>query len=147
MPIKIPTFEEFSQYDGAHCRKLWLEVGDNWICPACNRNKFQIFRWTTRFPHKPNPFKGWMAGLNSHHDHSLDFRVTGARFPDTIICDQCNIVEGGVKRRLKIPEDFSFSPQEMALFIAATPHGNHKIDYDLARSIFQQTYTPYIRFF
>lgn len=42
-----------------------------------------------------------------------------------------------LKRKLKLPKDFSFSPQEIAMFITATPHGTHKIDFERALGVFQ----------
>lgn len=137
MNIKVPTYEEFYNYTGLHCHKLWAEVGDAFVCPSCNRNKYQILRWTTRFPNKPNAFKGWVAVLHRHHDHSK--RLMGSnseRFPQTVICDQCNSSDGVVKRKLKLPKDFSFSPQEIGCFVKATAHGKHEIDYEIAQAIY-----------
>lgn len=79
----------------------------------------------------------WVAALHNHHDHSADYMDIGTyRFPATLICGQCNSADGTVKRKLKLPKDFSFPPQEMREFIKATPHGKHEIDYERARSIF-----------
>ncbi|PWD57737.1 hypothetical protein DF211_20550 [Pectobacterium parmentieri] len=58
------------------------------------------------------------------------------RFPETLICGQCNSVDGTVKRMLKLPKHFSFSPQEMQIFIKAVPHGKHEIDYERAFELF-----------
>jgi hypothetical protein len=137
MDIKIPPLEIFFKYKGAHCRNLWAEVGDGWICPACGRNKFQIMRWTTRFPGKLGAFKDWIALLHRHHDHSQGFMSRNrGRFPETVICDQCNSSDGAVKRKFKLPSEFSFSPREIAEFISATPHGKHKIDFDRALRVY-----------
>jgi hypothetical protein len=137
MNIKIPTLEEFYSYTGLHCHQLWKQVGEHYICPACKRNKFQILRWATRFPNKPAAFKDWVAVLHRHHDHSQGImRKNQARFPDAIICDQCNSSDGAVKRKLKLHKEFSFSPEELGLFIKATPHGKHEIDYEIARAIY-----------
>jgi hypothetical protein len=139
MSIKEPTYEEFQNYTDLHCHRLWAEVGENYICPACKRNKFQILRWTARFPNKPHAFKDWVAVLHRHHDHSNEFvsRNSG-RFQETVICDQCNSSDGVVKRKLKLPKDFSFSPDEIACFIKATPHGKHKIDFEKAKVIYAE---------
>lgn len=138
MSIRIPTLEEFHVYTGAHCFRLWEQVGPHWICPGCGRNKFQILRWTTRFPRSPNSFKDWMAGLHGHHDHSVPTMSNGIpRFPETIICDQCNAADGAAKRKLKLPTNFSFSPTEISAFVVPTPHGKHQINYEMANAIYQ----------
>ena len=107
MSNKVPTYEEFYSYTGLHCHLLWAEVGDAYVCPSCNRNKYQILRWTTRFPDKPNPFKGWVAGLHRHHDHSQgSMSRNSGRFPETVICDQCNSSDGTVKKKTKTARKF-----------------------------------------
>ncbi|ATY34961.1 hypothetical protein CVN68_22655 (plasmid) [Sphingomonas psychrotolerans] len=78
-----------------------------------------------------------MAGLHEHHDHARSWTGVGtARFLPTVLCDQCNTADGAAKRRLKLPENFSFSPSEIGRFVASTPHGKHQIDYDLAAEIY-----------
>lgn len=79
----------------------------------------------------------WVAALHKHHDHSIGICEIGQRrFSENLICGQCNSTEGVVKRKLKLPPKFSFSPQEMRTFIQATPHANHTIDYELALSLY-----------
>lgn len=137
MTRRIPTQQEFLAYTGAHTHRLWAEVGPNWICPACFRNKFQILRWTTRFPRSPNAFQDWMAPLHKHHDHSVELCSSGnPRFPQTVICDQCNAADGAAKRKLKLPKNFSFSPAEISSFVISTPHDKHTINYEIANSIY-----------
>ena len=137
MKNKTPTFEDYRNHTGLHYHRLWKTTGDNWICPGCGRSKFQIMRWTLRFPNTPAAFMDWGAALHKHHDHSTDYRCLGvSRFPETLICDQCYSADGIVKRVLKLPNDFSFSPQEMRMFIEAPPHGNHKINYERALDLF-----------
>jgi len=137
MTGRIPTGAEYDAYKGAHCHQVWARVGPHWVCPCCRRNKFQILRWTKRFPGKPNQFYGWMAGIHEHHDHSAgwDF-AKQARFQRIEICDQCNSADGAAKRRLKLPSDFSFAPDEISLFVTAVPHNKHKLNYDIAASIY-----------
>lgn len=136
VPIRIPTAEEFAAYQGAHCHQLWKRVGPDWTCPCCHRSKFQILRWTTRFPRTPQRFDDWIAGLHEHHDHSVGWGSSeNARFPRTIICDQCNAADGAAKRQLKLPANFSFSPHEISRFVTATPHGKHKLNMEVAAAI------------
>lgn len=137
MSRRIPTPQEFFAYDGAHTHRLWADVGPNWVCPACHRSKFQVLRWTTRFPRSPNAFQDWMAPLHKHHDHSAGVLSNRfSRFPETIICDQCNVADGTAKRKLKLPKTFSFSPTEIAVFVVATPHDKHTINYEMAHAIY-----------
>lgn len=140
MTIRVPTWEEFLAYDGAHTKLLWKESGPDWVCPACGRNKFQVLRWTKRFPGSKGAFMGWIAPLHKHHDHGHDWlRSTSspARFPQTLICDQCNAADGVAKRKLGLPSDFSFSPVEISAFVKAQAHGKHTIDYGVARAIYE----------
>lgn len=134
---RIPTIAEFQAYKGAHCHRLWFEVGEHWICQSCRRSKFQILRWTTRLPNSPHRFEDWMAGLHKHHDHSVElYGQEVPRFEQTIICDQCNSADGTAKRKLKLPVNFSFSPHEISSFVIASPHGKHQINYQAAQLIY-----------
>ena len=137
MSPRIPTPQEFLAYDGAHTHRLWVAVGPNWVCPACHRTKFQVLRWTTRFPRSPHAFQDWMAPLHKHHDHSVEFISNRRpRFTETIVCDQCNSADGAAKRKLKLPKNFSFSPLEIAAFVVAAPHDKHTINYEIANAIY-----------
>jgi ssDNA-binding Zn-finger/Zn-ribbon topoisomerase 1 len=152
--IRIPTREDYEAFDGAHCDKLWRELGEGWRCPACDRTKFEVMRWTRRRrrtnsgPNAPYiHFMGWLAAFHRHHDHQGDFdrgimlegewiHSPSRRFEETVICDQCNTVDGFVKRRLGLPADWSYSPEEIRRFVTATPHGNHVVDFVEARRIY-----------
>lgn len=134
---KVPTADDFAAFKGAHCHQLWAEVGPDWICPSCRRSKYQILRWTMRFPRLPNRFEDWMAALHTHHDHARSFDGIGiARFQPTVLCDQCNAADGAAKRRLKLPENFSFSPDEIGKFVSTEPHGKHRIAFEIAERIY-----------
>jgi hypothetical protein len=138
MSVKVPTFEDLKNYTGLHCHRLWAEVGNGYICPSCNRDKYQILRWTLRIPNSPNAFMDWVAVLHKHHDHSQGFTSTKySRFPEAIICDQCNAADGAAKRKLGLPRDFSFSPNEISFFIKVAPHAKHEINFEKARVIYQ----------
>lgn len=135
--VRVPTPEEFAAYKGAHCQQLWARVGPHWTCPSCRRSKFEILRWTMRFPRTAEMFEDWMAALHEHHDHARSWTGVGiVRFQPTVLCDQCNSADGAAKRRLRLPENFSFSPAEIGRFVVSTPHGKHVIDYDLADRIY-----------
>lgn len=135
----IPADEDYRLHDGLHYRHLWQETPDTWKCPSCGRTKYQVMRWAKRFPKSPDSFMGWVAPLHRHHDHSVGYFQPGKpRFPQATICDQCNSCDGAAKRKLNLPSDFSFSPEEISLFIVATPHGKHSINFDVARSVYQR---------
>ena len=72
---------------------------------------------------------GWKAALHGHHDHH-----TPPRFPETIICDQCNDVDRRARRRFgkDLAEGFSFSPEEIRQIVRAAPHGSHELSFQKA---------------
>jgi hypothetical protein len=99
-------------------------------------------RWTKRRP-KPwqgiqESYMGWMAGVHTHHDHGAPVLSGLGRFPDTIICDHCNSADGLLKRDLLLPDDFSFSPEEIRQIVLPTPNGSHRIDHAKARAIYEE---------
>lgn len=134
--IKIPTIEDYLNHTGLHYKKLWNEIGDDWICPACKRSKFQIMHWTKRFPSSKNPFMDWVASLHRHHDHFTNYACGIPRFPQTVICGQCNSADGAAKRGLKLPKTFSFSPNEISQFVSSAPHCKHEISLEIASTIY-----------
>ena len=146
--LPVPTDEDYRSYDGAHTAHKWNERSDAWRCPACKRSKREIMRQTRRrqptTPGNYEYFYGWMAGLHGHHDHGCPQqkpRVNHGdccRFEKTVICDQCNSVDGAAKTKLGLPSNFSFSPEEIGGFISATPHGRHVIDFEAALAIFER---------
>lgn len=142
---KIPTEADFQAYDGHHCHVLYNSLAPGWRCPACGRSPFQILRWTERFPDVPAMRHfGWVVGLHRHHDHAGDGvggRMPGtspfARFPETVVCESCNAADATVKRNLKLPKEFSYSPEEIGAFVEPVPHGWHIINYLQAARIYE----------
>ncbi|WP_432263034.1 hypothetical protein [Cupriavidus sp. TMH.W2] len=136
---RVPTMAEFLAFRGDHCHRLYAQLPQDWCCPGCARTKFQILRWTRKFPGKPHAHMGWAGGYHEHHDHGGDarqFRGRFGRFAPTVICEQCNNADTAAKRTLGLPRDFSFSPTEIRQFVVGSPHGDHLIDYDIARDIY-----------
>jgi hypothetical protein len=106
----------------------------------------------------------WNVSLCEHHDHifdhmriGVDFSIQASevtrnfsfpgrtpdetlrsfvRFPGTIICGNCNAADGSAKKKLGLPEWFSFSPSEIATFVKASPNAPHVIDYQTALAIY-----------
>ncbi|GAA0432289.1 hypothetical protein GCM10009094_41100 [Massilia aurea] len=135
---RIPTQEQIDAFNGAHCRLLYASLGPHWRCPGCRRTKYQAIRWTTLFRNSPNSYQGWACGLAKHHDHG----PRPARFPETVMCEQCNSADGTAKRVLRLPDDFSFSPAEVNRFVLPTPHGWHLIDYLAAQNLYAAVRRP-----
>ncbi|MDW5597309.1 hypothetical protein VSS74_23380 [Conexibacter stalactiti] len=145
--VRIPTLDDYHAFDGAHCHRIWRRLSDTWRCPGCARTKFEILRWTRRRPPgSTESFMGWLAAFHGHHDHASDRFGLGpdgnflapapGRFEEVIICDHCNSTDGIVKRKLGLPQSWSFSVEEIAEFITARPHAGHVIDYDKARIVY-----------
>ena len=108
-------------------------VGGDWICPASQRGKDQVLR-------KGKGRK--VGGLHRHHDHAVGWdqrnNVEMTKFQETIICDQCNHAEGMVKKIYPgiIPDDFSFTAQQIGQFVKAKPNRPHRIRFIEALQLF-----------
>lgn len=137
MVRRVPTLEEYLSHTGLHYHQLWKQIGPSWYCISCRRSRFQIMRWSKRFPNTPQAFMDWVAIVNTHHDHAGDQPGCAPRFPRTVLCNQCNAADGAAKRRLQLPQNFSFSPEEIGRFVISTPHAAHKLDYEVAHAIYQ----------
>lgn len=126
---RIPTEAEKLRFTGAHCRLIYASLGSEWHCPGCDRSKYELIRWTKLLPGSPYAYWGWAGGLHKHHDHG----GMPGRFPETVVCEQCNDADKAAKRELGLPKDFSFSPAEIRGFVLATAHGWHLLNYAAAR--------------
>ncbi|MCY1167245.1 hypothetical protein D9M73_72040 [compost metagenome] len=51
---------------------------------------------------------GFTVTLAGHHCHGV------GRFPETLICSDCNSADGAAKRKLGLPTDWSFTPTKSA---------------------------------
>jgi len=112
--VPVPTIEDYREFDGGYSPAIWAVLWDEWRCPSCDRTKFQIMRWTKRFPAGRNGghYMGWQAAFAVHHDHGSDRFGFGAdgmflprgpeRFEKAIICDHCNGADGAAKRKLDL---------------------------------------------
>lgn len=123
--LPVPSQADFDRYKGGHTHRKWAGVGPDWLCPSCKRTKFEQLTWTqcrTENGRVPTGRYAWLAPIVTHHDHGADGGLRVPRFPPTYLCFDCNIAEGRVKRVLKLPPNFSFSPEELACFITGYPH-------------------------
>lgn len=135
---RIPTDTETAAFSGMHCARLYARaIADGWSCPACGRTPHELIRWTEirgpswRARYADEYGMGFTITLTKHHCHA------GTRFPQTLICGDCNSADGAVKRKLRLPETWSFSPQELRQFVSTTPHsGKTVIDYEVAQRIY-----------
>lgn len=74
---------------------------------------------------------GFTVTLTGHHCHGT------WRFRQTLICGDCNSADGAAKRKLGLPESWSFPPADIGSFVTVAPHsGATRIDYDCARQIY-----------
>lgn len=135
----------------------WASTCTEWCCPCCKRHKRQIVRMT--------PGGVLLCHLERHHDHLDDFvkklfeeilsrcddpeirvqisRAEGAlrplveRFESALICADCNLADGRVKRELRdeIEPHFTFTPSEIADFITIQHNRQHEVDFERARAI------------
>ncbi|MCP3042184.1 hypothetical protein K6X14_03340 [Xanthomonas euvesicatoria pv. allii] len=136
---RMPTTAEISAFTGMHCHALYAEaVAQNWHCPSCKRHVYELIRWTEiRGPSWRQRFgdehgMGFTIVLTKHHCHGH------GRFAQTLICGDCNSADGAVKRKLRLPTTWSFSPQEIGQFVTVAPHsGQTTIDYVKARELYE----------
>lgn len=135
----------------------WAATWTEWSCPCCKRHKRQIVRLT--------PGGVLLCHLELHHDHLDDFvkklfekiltccddpeirvqisRAEGAlrplveRFECALICSDCNLADGRVKRefRNEIEPHFTFTPSEIADFITIRDNQQHEVNFERARAI------------
>lgn len=125
----------------------FFEVSEHWCCPACHRSKPEQARLDKN--------QNLMAALHRHHDHlihaaedklprctEVDWKdrqgynsllSTFHRFPDTLLCNDCNVAEGDAKRKAGTPAAFSFTPFEISTFIIVRNNQPHAVDANKAR--------------
>lgn len=130
----------------------FFETESTWCCPSCHRQKQEIARLDKNL--------NLLCQFHWHHDHlehlasdklplyrELDFkdarpydslRSNFRRFPETLICSDCNVAEGAAKMAVDAKPTFSFTPFEISSFIFVLPNEPHKIDRAKAREIYEK---------
>lgn len=141
---------EFNGYDYGSISGFF-EVDTRWRCPCCHRNKREIARLDKN--------GNLMCALHWHHDHfselamdklPVDRKHLGddaltlrslqdsfCRFPETLICCDCNVAEGSqAKPMVGAPKQFSFAPFEIATFVVVRPNVPHMVNQDRAKAAY-----------
>jgi len=139
--------------NGVRLNKWWICTPTTWHCPCCQRDKAAIARLDS---------KGALCGeLHSHHDHLGDYfrEVVNSSevlepnekslmiqrlgyalslFPRTIICPDCNALEGQAKIAVNAEPCFTFSPREIRQFIQVTEQ-SITLDQAVAKQVYSRS--------
>ncbi len=148
--LLIKLMKEFKAKDLGSVSNFF-EVSHDWCCPSCHRSKSEQARRDKN--------QNLMCALHNHHDHMVhlamdkipalgrddvhwserrgydSLRGNFCRFPDTLVCNDCNVVEGAAKREAGAPADFSFTPFEISTFIIVANNSPHRLDAEKARTV------------
>jgi rubredoxin len=139
---------------GLELNSNWALESQIWSCRGCGRHKREIFRKSSNGI--------LLAKLELHHDHLWDegLRRAGAlfgpdwrenlmdgativldtirtlvvRFDEALACSECNASDSKAKTAVGAHPHFSFAAAEIATFVKATPHQDHKIDVGAAKA-------------
>ncbi len=126
----------------------FFSVTERWRCPSCHRSKPQFARLD-----KNNEL---LCAIHEHHDHFIDcvsrhlrdkrdidpsivrsLEQSLIRFNNTLICNDCNVVEPHAKKVAGAPAEFSFAPYEIASFIIVQENRPHQLDYEKVREVYE----------
>ena len=124
--LPVPTEEQIAMAR-RNGRGLLRKLPDAWSCPCCDRKLREIVRWSPRQ-------RDFFAAVVSHHDHQFD-----RRFPRTVICQDCNDVDGNLKTAFAdlVRRRWSFSIAEIRAVITPVPHQKHSVDFGRAHQLAQ----------
>ena len=125
----------------------FFEVEPDWRCPCCFRSKPEMARLDKN--------GNLLCSIHWHHDHFSDYisssirevlgqemgawaaiRDSFVRFPGTLICNDCNVAEPVAKNIVAAPEQFSFTPYEIASFIIVDMNAPHRLDAERAHEAY-----------
>ena len=136
----------------------WVGTPQNYICPACGREKINLARLNTK--------QEIMCHLVEHHDHMKDvlkrrFQEISVKravvvadeqaekfakrsatmisaYENTLICVDCNNADAMAKKASDAHRDYSFSPQELSKIVKSVPNKSHEIDINIAKAIWAE---------
>ena len=84
----------------------------------------------------------WMSKLETLFPGAEHFRAGLCRFverfPHEVICQDCDTAEGAAKQQIQADSYFSFAPPEITHFVTSTPNAKHRIDRDIATSLWRK---------
>lgn len=143
------------QCDDFEMNSNWICSSQSWICPCCNRSKFE----TSRIGKQGQI----LAKLVVHHDHMsealkaafhAEFEAAGtdtaqidgrllverigvafAAYQEVLVCEDCNNADTEAKKLASTPAFFSFSIGQIRQFIHSGEHLPHTVDASMAREI------------
>lgn len=115
----------------------------DWRCPCCHRTKPDFARLDKN--------RDLLCAMHRHHDHFGDFArdklprsgytegivESFCRFPETLICADCNVAEPAAKAIVEAPEQFSFAPYEIATFVTVRKQSGHIVRPDCAKRAYE----------
>jgi rubredoxin len=164
--VKSPLSKRISEHHGIDIFEMnsnWACSPQDWVCPCCQRNKFQISR--------PGSKGQILAKLVIHHDHMGEalraaflkaFReaetdtaqIDGSRLVDrmgnafaayqeVLLCEDCNNADAKAKNLLGAPAFFSFSVSQIKAFVRSFDHRSHEIDAVKARQMWDSAKAAY----
>ncbi len=126
----------------------FFAVPHDWRCPCCYRTKQDMARLDRN--------GALLCSIHEHHDHyserfDVDVRKMSPgdytfsrvvqdsliRFPNTLICNDCNVAEPAAKRIVGAPSYFTFSPAEIAYFVTLSKDGAVSVDPDRAKKAYE----------
>lgn len=117
--------------------KITSLIGQDWTCPGCGRSKAAAIRFSARGQA--------FLSLPRHHDHAGDGKPgpkRRARFPITVVCNDCNVAEAAAKGQLVrsglVEKWFSFAPWEIHHFITSSPNQAHKVHHARAARLIRE---------
>jgi hypothetical protein len=121
--LPVPT-EQRLETARRNGRGLLRKLPDQWACSCCDRNLREIVRWSPRQ-------RNFFAAV-SHHDHQFD-----RRFQRTVICQDCNDVDGNLKTAFPdlVRRRWSFAIAEIREIITPVPHQKHIVDFAPAHEL------------
>ncbi|MBO9356915.1 hypothetical protein GG851_23245 [Bordetella petrii] len=146
----------------------WIGSSQDWQCPCCDRNKFEISRAGNK--------EQILAKLVIHHDHMSDalkaaFRkvfidtqtsrhtstglalvermaTTFAAYDPVLVCEDCNNADAHAKALLSQHDKINFTHQSFSIgqiqqFIRSQPHTPHQIDENELRLLWSDVRPTY----
>ncbi|KFL45005.1 hypothetical protein IL54_0372 [Sphingobium sp. ba1] len=140
--IVVPTFADFEAVHRAKSHPgPWMRAGDEWTCPICARNKFEIVRASKKGT--------WTVGIQEFsiyaEEHDAENRRRRQRSHDgpfvishedsILICHDCRSILTEAKTIVPSAGDAALKPDDLrSLMGCPAPHRAHMLDQDAIRA-------------